>query len=71
MSFFGDVRRVTRTGFDRVISARERQARRYVNSALLNLDDETPIRLTSAAWRHTSNGAAGEPRHPECRAPRG
>ena len=41
MSFFGDVRRVTRTGFDRVISARERQARRYVNSALLNLDDET------------------------------
>lgn len=41
MSFFGDVRRVTRSGFDRVISARERQVRRYVNATLLSLDDET------------------------------
>lgn len=30
-----------RTAFDRVVEARERQARRYVNSALLSLDDET------------------------------
>ncbi|MCG6857235.1 MAG: hypothetical protein LJE67_04135 [Salaquimonas sp.] len=41
MSFFGGISRVTRTGFDRMISARERQARRYVNSALLHFDDET------------------------------
>jgi len=27
--------------FDRMIAAREKQARRYVNGALLNLDDET------------------------------
>ncbi|MCB1464123.1 MAG: hypothetical protein KDJ90_17290 [Nitratireductor sp.] len=44
MSFFGEVRRATRTGFDRMISARERQARRYVNSALLHLDDATLAR---------------------------
>ena len=30
-----------RTAFDRMIAARERQARSYVNGALLNLDDET------------------------------
>lgn len=40
MSFFGEIRRVTRTGFDRMVTARERQARRYVNSALLHLDDD-------------------------------
>ncbi|MDD9909181.1 MAG: hypothetical protein OXR62_05755 [Ahrensia sp.] len=27
--------------FDRMIAAREKQARRYVNGALMNLDDET------------------------------
>ena len=27
--------------FDRMIAARAKQARRYVNGALLNLDDET------------------------------
>ena len=27
--------------FDRMVAAREKQARRYVNGALLNLDDET------------------------------
>lgn len=27
--------------FDRMIAAREKQARRFVNGALLNLDDET------------------------------
>ena len=30
-----------RNAFDRMIAARERQARLYVNGALLNLDDET------------------------------
>lgn len=30
-----------RTTFDRLIAAREKQARRYVNGALLGLDDET------------------------------
>jgi len=41
MSFFDGIRRVTRTGFDRMVSARERQVRRYANSVLLSLDDET------------------------------
>ncbi len=41
MSFFSDVRRVARYGFDRMVEARERQVRRYVNSALLQFDDET------------------------------
>ena len=27
--------------FDRMVAARQHQARRYVNGALLNLDDET------------------------------
>lgn len=30
-----------RTTFNRMISAREKQANRFVNGALLNLDDET------------------------------
>ena len=30
-----------KTTFDRMIAAREKQARRYVNGALLNLDDDT------------------------------
>ena len=30
-----------RTAFDRVIEARERQVGRYVNGALLNLDDQS------------------------------
>jgi len=32
---------VFRNTFDRMIAAREKQARRYVNGALLNLDDKT------------------------------
>ena len=44
MSFFGDVRRATRTGYDRMVTARERQVRRYVNASLLMLDDETLAR---------------------------
>ena len=31
--------------FDRMVAARQRQARRYVNGALLNLDDETLNRV--------------------------
>ncbi|MBO3760824.1 hypothetical protein J5J10_05425 [Ciceribacter sp. L1K23] len=30
-----------RTAYERVVAARERQVSRYVNGALLNLDDET------------------------------
>jgi hypothetical protein len=30
-----------RNAFNRMVAAREKQARRYVNGALLNLDDET------------------------------
>lgn len=45
MSFFGGIRRATRTGFDRVIDAREAQARRYVNASLLLQDDETLARV--------------------------
>ena len=41
MSFFDGIRRATRTGLGRMMTARERQARRYVNSALLQLDDAT------------------------------
>ncbi|MEM1039220.1 MAG: hypothetical protein AAGI12_07085 [Pseudomonadota bacterium] len=33
-----------RKTLDRMIAAREKQARRYVNGALLNLDDETLAR---------------------------
>ena len=31
--------------FDRMIAARQKQARRYVNGALLNLDDDTLNRV--------------------------
>ena len=41
MSFFSEVGRVTRRGFNQMIEARQRQAERYVNNALLSLDDET------------------------------
>lgn len=44
MSFFSDVGRITRRGYERVLNARQRQANRYVNGALLNLDDETLAR---------------------------
>ena len=32
---------IFRTAFDRVVEARERQVRRYVNGAMLSFDDET------------------------------
>lgn len=44
MSFFGEFSRATRAGFNRVIEARERQARRYVNGVLLSMDDETLVK---------------------------
>ncbi len=34
-----------RSTFDRMIAAREKQARRYVNGALLNMDDDTLARI--------------------------
>lgn len=39
MSFFSDIGRVTRSGFNRMVEARERQVRRFVNGELLKLDD--------------------------------
>jgi hypothetical protein len=39
MSFFGDIGRATRNGFNRVVEARQRQAQRYVNGILLAMDD--------------------------------
>jgi len=32
---------IFRTAFDRIVEARERQASRYVNGALMSLDDQT------------------------------
>jgi uncharacterized protein YjiS (DUF1127 family) len=32
---------IFRNAFDRMVSARERQVRRYVNGTLIGLDDET------------------------------
>lgn len=32
---------IFRTAFQRVVAARERQASRYVNGVLMNLDDQT------------------------------
>lgn len=44
MSFFGEFTRATRAGFNRVIEARERQARRYVNGVMLTMDEETLVK---------------------------
>jgi hypothetical protein len=41
MSIFSGIGRATRRGFNRMIEARQRQATRYVNGALLNFDDAT------------------------------
>lgn len=45
-----------RATFDRMIAARERQAKRYVASALLNMDDET---LRRAGYDRKSLEASG------------
>jgi len=47
MSFFGDVKRATRVGYNRLMESRQRQAQRYINGALLALDDEA---LTRAGY---------------------
>jgi hypothetical protein len=44
MSFFGDISRATRIGYNRIVESRQRHAQRYVNGALLALDDEALAR---------------------------
>lgn len=56
MSFFGGVGRATRRSFDLMCEARQRQAQRYVNGALLQLDDET---LTKAGYNRKELEARG------------
>ena len=50
-----------RNTFDRMIAAREKQARRYVNGALLNLDDETLNRAGFSRDEIKKQGAAVYP----------
>ena len=50
-----------RTAFDRMIAARERQARAYVNGALANMDDET---LRRAGIDRKDIAARGPARYP-------
>lgn len=50
-----------RNTFDRMIAAREKQARRYVNGALLTLDDET---LNSAGFDRATIKAQGASVYP-------
>ena len=50
-----------RNTFDRMVAAREKQARRYVNGALLNLDDET---LTRAGFNRKELRAQGASNYP-------
>jgi len=50
-----------RKTFDRIIAARERQARRYVNGALLNLDDAT---LNRAGFTREQLRKAGPSNYP-------
>jgi hypothetical protein len=46
-----------RSAFNRVVEARERQVARYVNGALLNLDDETLKGLGTSREELRRNGA--------------
>lgn len=48
-----------RNAFNRIIEARERQAARYVNGALLNLDDETLKGLGTSRQELRRKGAIG------------
>lgn len=50
-----------RKTFDRMIAAREKQARRFVNGALLNLDDST---LKSAGLNRADIKAQGSSAYP-------
>lgn len=50
-----------RSTFDRMIAARERNARRFVNGALLNLDDETLARAGFTREELKKQGASVYP----------
>ena len=50
-----------RNAFDRMIAAREKQARSYVNAALMNLDDETLRRAGYDRAKLERSGARGFP----------
>ena len=50
-----------RNTFERMIAARERQAQRYVNGALLSLDDET---LARGGFNRKDIRAAGASSYP-------
>ncbi|MCB1451780.1 MAG: hypothetical protein R3D34_05385 [Nitratireductor sp.] len=61
MNFFGDIGRVARNGLNRMVEARERQARRYVNATLLGLDDETLARSGFDRKQLEKQGATHSP----------
>ncbi len=50
-----------RNTFDRMVAAREKQARRFVNGALLNLDDETLKRAGYSRDELKGQGSANYP----------
>lgn len=50
-----------RNTFGRMIEAREKQARRYVNGALLNLDDATLARAGYTRAELMKQGASNYP----------
>ncbi len=50
-----------RNTFNRMVAAREKQARRFVNGALLNLDDET---LARAGYDRETLRAEGATNYP-------
>jgi hypothetical protein len=61
MSVLGEIGRATRKGFKRMIAARERQARRYVNATLLQFDDETLARAGYNRRALEQDGATWSP----------
>lgn len=52
---------IFKSTFDRMVAARERQARRYVNGALLNLDDETLKQVGVSREHLRKQGASAYP----------
>ena len=50
---------IFRTAFERVVAARERQASRYVNNVLLNLDDQTLKSMGTSREELRRKGATG------------
>ena len=61
MSFFGEVGRATRRSFELMRESRQRQAQRYVNSVLLQMDDET---LRRAGYSRRELEASGRATYP-------